>query len=124
LSHHKLNILALEAAIIDLLIIVIVIVRLFGFVFSLAMIVVVASMVMASMITGVGIFGGSKLLSGVCLCLRVQVFNLSFTKDTILQLERIRGVRSFHDSHPGIARWRTVDIWLIDDEEDLQTSQP
>jgi hypothetical protein len=87
LSHHQLNVLALQLAIIDFLVVIIILFRLLGLFFALAVIVIVPSMVMTSMITGIGILGSCELLGSIGLSLRVQVFDLRFTKDAELMLD-------------------------------------
>jgi hypothetical protein len=81
LSHDQLDVLALEARVIHLFVVIIVLLGLLGFLFALSVIVVVACVVMTGVITRIGILGSSKLLGGIGLRLRVQVFNLGFTED-------------------------------------------
>jgi hypothetical protein len=44
-------------------------------------IVVVTSMIMTGMVACIGALSSSKLLGSASLCLRVQIFDLGFTKD-------------------------------------------
>lgn len=96
MSHDQFDILGLKARIIDFLTIVLLF-FLLGFrgVDSLAL-----SVVVSVVVAGVGIstawgsvLSGSKLLSGGCLSLRVQVLNLGLTEDTDNLSEYISSIR-------------------------------
>lgn len=61
-----------------------------------------------------------QLLGGGCLSLRVEVFDFSLAKDATLQLVPGSEPKIAADSlHPSVARRRAVNVWLVDDEEDL-----
>jgi hypothetical protein len=88
LSHYKFNVLALQPGVINLLIIIIILFWLFDFFLALSVIVVVTSMIMTCMVARIGALSGSQLLGSVGLCLRVQVFDLGFTKDAEVSLAK------------------------------------
>ncbi len=78
MGHDELDILGLKIGVVDLLLVII---------FFLGLLVldrlapgVLLGVVMARMV-GTGLFGGSELLCGGGLVLRVEIFNLGFTED-------------------------------------------
>ena len=81
LSHYEFNVLALQPGVINLLVIIVILFRLFDFLFALSVIVVVTSVIMTCMVARISALSSSKLLGCAGLCLRIQVFNLGFTKD-------------------------------------------
>jgi len=93
LLHNELDILALEALLIDLLVIVVFLLLLgIAGVNSLALAVVVARVGVCLRL--------NHLLDSGGLCLGVEVLNLGLTEDD-----------------PGVAGWGLVDVWAVDDEE-------
>ncbi len=84
LGHNKFDVLAFQPCIIDFLLIIIILFRLLDFLFAPSMIVVMAGMIMAGMVSGTGVLCCGKLLGCVCLGLRVQIFDFGFAKDARL----------------------------------------
>ena len=81
--HDKLDVLALEARVVDLLVVILLLFLLLLVFNSLALavvVVVIVVVVMASVVVGLSL-GLSELLSGGSLSLGVQVLNLGLTED-------------------------------------------
>lgn len=85
-------------------------------------------MVVVVVVTGVLASGGlssSQLLSSGGLSLGVQVLDLGLTEDAVDMCklnDRPSSKETVRHIHPGVAGGRAVDIGLVDDEEDLQTT--
>lgn len=124
LRHHQINILTLQPAIIHLLVIVIVLLHLLGLLvlFLVAVLVVVLAVVVARVVAGGGALLGGELLRGAGLGLRVQVFDFGFAEDAGVGSVGggTGGGRCMGDLHPGIAVGRSVDVGLVDDEQELE----
>jgi hypothetical protein len=81
LGHDELNVFALQASVVDLLVIIIVFFGLLCFFqFTLSG---VAMVVACVRVAGVGSFGSGQLLRSGGLGLRVEVFDFGFTEDAI-----------------------------------------
>lgn len=123
LSHDELNVLGLEASLIDLLAII-----LFLLLLGLGLGGLALAVVVVVVVTGVLASGGlssSQLLSSGGLSLGVQVLDLGLTEDAVDMCklnDRPSSKETVRHIHPGVAGGRAVDIGLVDDEEDLQTT--
>ena len=80
MTHDELNVLGLNTAVVNFLIIVIFLLGLL--VFDCLAFAVLDGMVVTLM-ASVGLFGGGELLCRGGLVLRVEVFDLGFTKDAV-----------------------------------------
>lgn len=121
LSHDELDVLGLEASLIDLLTII-----LFLLLLGLGLGGLALAVVVVVVVTGVlasGGLSGSQLLGSGGLSLGVQVLDLGLTEDAV-EMCKLNDRRSSKESvrhiHPGVAGGRAVDIGLVDDEENLQ----
>lgn len=125
LLHDQLDVLGLEAGLVDLLAVILLLLLLLlldGR--RLALAVVVALVVVALVLTGS--LGLSELLGSGSLGSGVQVLDLGLTEDAAsVLLRRLEHGLSRDCLHPGVAVGGLVDIGVVDDEEDLcSTSQP
>jgi hypothetical protein len=120
LCHNQLDILGLKVGLVNLLTIILLILLLILSLGGLGL----AENLLLVVVTGVVAsgLGGSELLSGGSLGLGVQVLNLGLTEDARSVSVNVVHIRvtaiGFH-IHPAVAVGGTVNLGLVDNEEDL-----
>ena len=116
--HDKLNVLGLQARVVDLLVIILFLFLVLGSLDGLALAVIVTLMVVARVVVAGSLLCG-ELLSSIGLRGGVQVLNLSLAEDAArLSVTQWRGCHG-ENTHVRVAGWRLVDIGLVDDEKNL-----
>lgn len=122
LLHDELDVLGLEAGVVDLLAVVLLLDLLLGLALLVSVVVVVVVVVAGVVVTL--LLGLGELLGGRSLGLRVQVLDLGLTEDAGAGSagclpSLCAPLRCGRNSHVGVAGGGLVDIGLVDDEEDL-----
>ena len=122
MCHDELNILGLKARLVNLLTIILLLFLLI----LLRGLALAEDLLLGVVVTGVvtGSLGGSELLGSGGLGLGVQVLNLGLTEDAAKSLVKVSPLKlnclpGFH-IHPAVGVGGTVDLGLVDNEENLQ----